>query len=357
MSNIQIKREKNSVAVLGIGKHEPITSIDTYKTDLIIALNYYNISLDEKLIKDYAVQYCRTYHPHFKTVVDKCNSSELRQIGTLGRLILRNQYVSPDHILLISDQLEALKKKYVKQKSVDPELKISIQDRMKEGVAKYGSEVDGAIDDFVRYKASTFDMKQYLLVNGISGGLAKKIGELYVPLLEEISSDDPELIEGYSNFTRLEMRKFRTFIKGIVDCCNQRSVTVVRKPRIVKAKPASVVTSKVQYLKEFPELNLRSADVTKLVGAREVWLYNTKYRKLSVLRGVDEGPLLVRGTGIYNHDLNTSGSKTIRNPTTFFAEMKSIGKRNLNAAYKGIAGTPIGPKTRLNPQTIILAIF
>lgn len=355
------KREQFQSIVTGGSKHEPVINEDNYRMDLVSALNWYNTFRDEKHIRTYATDFVKKFYPTFNQVVPKASDIEIRQIGTLGRLICRNQYLSPEHTLLLSEQLNKLQQKYKPVKTkvavVEETAKVSIQDRIKESADKYASAIDEAIDDFIINKTGTFDTKQHLMTNSISGPVAKKIAELYQPLYNELTSNDSEIIEGYSTFTKIQLRRFAAFVKSILDACAQHGVSaVVRKPRVTKAKPAVVVTSKVQYMKDCPELGLKSVEPTKLVGSKEVWLYNVQYRKLSLLKGTDNVALEIRGTSLYNYDLEISGTKTVRDPATFFQSL-SIGKRSLAAAYKSIT-TKAGPaKNRLNDQTIILAVY
>lgn len=358
MANLIVKREKNDATITGVGIHEPKVTEDNYRMDLITALNWYNVSRDDKAIKNYAVAFVKTHYPQYLNAVTKTAENELRQIGTLGRLIVRKQYISPEHQELIQKQLVNIKPDIptvVVEPTITP--KVNVQLHIKEAANKYATAVDEAIDEYIKTKSSKFDMKEYLMTNTITGIVAKRIGEIYAPLYDELTSSDPEIQEGY-NFTRLELRRFAAFIKTVIDCCNQHGVSArVRKPRVIKTKPASVVTAKVNYLKEFPELKLKSIEPSKLVGAKEIWLYNTVYRKISVIRGADDGTLLIRGTSIYNQDLEKSEVKMIRNPEDFFGTIKTIGKRALTSGFKSLTTKASLAKGRLNDQSIILAAY
>ena len=359
MANLIVKREKNDATITGVGVHEPKVSEDNYRMDLILALNWYNVSRDDKAVKNYAVNFVKTHYPQYLTAVTKTAENELRQIGTLGRLIVRNQYVSQEHQELIRNQLLNIKIDTPVVITVEPITtpKVNVQLNIKEAANKYATAVDEAIDEYIKTKSSKFDMKEYLMTNTVTGIVAKKIGEIYAPLYNELTSSDPEIQEGY-NFTRLELRRFAAFIKTVIDCCNQHGVSArVRKPRVIKTKPAVVVTAKVNYLKEFPELKLKSIEPSKLVGAKEIWLYNTVYRKISVIRGADDGTLLIRGTSIYNQDLEKSEVKMIRNPEEFFGGIKTIGKRALTSGFKSLTTKASLAKGRLNDQSIILAAY
>jgi len=362
MSDVQAKREKVATRLTGISKHEPTVSQGNYREDIAVALNYYNVLMDEKQLRLYAQSFVSQYYPQHKNILNRASDLEIRPVAMLGRLIMRGQYVSPEHTLLIANRLEEIShKKPVKvsepETSATPTSKPTIQDKIKEAVDKYAANVNEALDGFIQNKKSDFSMKQFLMTNEVSGAVAKKIADLYQPLLAEISSTDPDIQEGYSNFTKLQMKRYVAFVKGIIDDCAQHGVSAVaRKPRVKKVKPASSVVSKIQYLKEFPDLNLKSIDNTKLVGAKEVWLFNTVYRKLTVLKGTDGGVLDIRGTSLYNYDLELSGTKTIRDPAKFFADT-SLNKRSLTAAFKAIKTKAAVAKGRISEQVIILAAF
>jgi hypothetical protein len=165
------------------------------------------------------------------------------------------------------------------------------------------------------------------------------------------------LKEGYSQYTRRGLKQFADFVRQIVVDCNQHAVSTkaARKPRARKAKPASVIVKKLSYMKEYPELNLKSISAEKIIGATELWVYNTATRKLIVYYGADNGYLGVSGTSITNYDVEKSSVKTIRNPEQFFKALSSTGKRAINNAWKSIRAKTSKPRSRINGDMILLA--
>lgn len=107
-------------------------------------------------------------------------------------------------------------------------------------------------------------------------------------------------------------------------------------------------------MKEFPELKLKSELPVKIVGASEVWIYNTKYKKLQVYRSL--GALSIKGTTILNYDVATSGAKTMRKPelVTGFAGMT---KRTLGTEFKNMKTKESAVNGRINEECIILKVF
>ena len=107
-------------------------------------------------------------------------------------------------------------------------------------------------------------------------------------------------------------------------------------------------------MKEFAELKLKSAKPEDMIGAKEVWIYNTKYRKVQVYKS--NTGLAIKGTTLIGFDVVDSKSMTLRKPEDFFKGL-SIGKRALNAAFKTLKTKPATPNGRINEECIILGAF
>jgi hypothetical protein len=238
---------------------------------------------------------------------------------------------------------------------------VSIQDRIEEKARDLAGEIEGAIDEFITNKKSDFSAKNYLLAQSASAPVAKRIGEFYVRLYNEladaINQEDEQLVEGYSNFNKRELKAFHKFVGVIIEDCEQmvQTAKATRAPRKRKATPPSKVVGKLKYLKEFAELNLKSCKPEDILSATELWVYNTKYRKVQVYKA-DVGTLSVKGTTILGFSVKDSTSLTLRKPEEFFKNL-SLGKRALNAAIKKITTKPSTPNGRVNEECVLLGAF
>jgi hypothetical protein len=208
-------------------------------------------------------------------------------------------------------------------------------------------------------KVWDFNTKAHLLSNNVSGMVAKKIGDYYKLNVDEIdeaiAGTDEQLTEGYSFLTKTELKKFRAAIQSVVDDCAQHQVTV-KKPRAVKVKAPALVVKKLKYMFKHDLLNLKSINPADIVGAKELWIYNIKYRKLVAYVADDSDSLTVKGTTIINYSIAKSWSWTLRDPKKFFKDTQ-IGKRSLNAAAKTLTTKPVAPNGRINEETILLGAF
>lgn len=353
---------------------ERVLRPDHYMSDLIGALNYYNVNHDDKEKKKWFLKYIAQTDKKLAVELLKVDEYHFRYAGILARLLDGGSALQEKEFNHLQERIAFLKTQVgARQKSQDKADKkaadaakantnvISIQQRMDEKAHELAGEIEGAIDDFILNKTSDFSTKNYLLANQVAGAIAKRIGEFYVPLAAELreayEGKCPQLKEGYSNFTKRELKKFIEFVDGIISDCTQQVQTakVNRAPR--KRKPVSPIkqTAKVKYLKEFPELNLKSVAPSNMVDATEVWVYNTKYRRIAVYKA-EVGSLSVKGTTIVGFSVTESKQMTLRKPEEFFKGL-SIGKRALNAKLKTLTTKPAQPNGRINEETIILGAF
>jgi hypothetical protein len=348
---------------------------ETYRRDLIMALNYYNSNHDDKDKKKWFISHFAKIDKKTAVELLKVDEYHFRYAGILARIQDGGSALEQKELDFFQERIEFLKKQIgSRQKSQDKADKKaaataalvaaqpSIQQRMDEKAHELAGEIDGAIDDFIlsKGKNADFSAKNYLLANSVAAPIAKRIGEFYVStskeLREAIAGDDKQLVEGYSHLSKRELKKFADFVDQIITDCSQavQTAKATRAPRKRKPVPLSKQVAKVKYMKEFAELKLKSAKPEDIIGAKEVWIYNTKYRKVQVYKS-DSG-LAVKGTTLIGFDVVESKSMTLRKPEDFF---KGLGmtKRPLNAAFKTLKTKPATPNGRINEECIILGAF
>lgn len=353
---------------------EVVLNPETYKRDLLHALNYYNSNHDDKEKKKWFISHYAKIDKKAAVELLKVDESHFRHAGILARMIEGGSVLEENEMRHLTERTEALLAQINKrQKSEDKQDKKdavtaalvaaqpSIQQRMEEKAHEMAGEIEGAIDDFVINKKSDFSTKNYLLANQVAGPIAKRIGEFYVPLSKELQETlegkDEQLVEGYSNFTKRELKKFAEFVDNIIADCNQMVQTAKanRAPRKRKEVSPTKQVARMKYLREFAELNLKSVKPENIIGSTEVWFYNTKYRRIGVYRA--EGTTLaVKGTTIIGFDIKESKAFTLRKPEEFFKGL-SMGKRALTNAMKTLKTKPSAPNGRINEETILIGAF
>jgi hypothetical protein len=348
----------------GKGDGAPVVTQDEYRTSLMKALGYYNLNMDNSERAKVVLNYLKKTNKKYYDVLSKAPDYEFLSLGSVITILNKGEYLSDKDQKGIQDKLDSLYEcySYAQPEEVDPRPKapvISIEKRVIDAARTASEDIDYAIDKFIHSKVWDFNTKAHLLSNNVSGMVAKKIGDYYKLNVDEIdealAGTDEQLTEGYSFLTKTELKKFRAAIQSIVDDCAQHQVTV-KKPRAVKTKPPAIIVKKLKYMFKHDLLNLKSINPAEIIGAKELWAYNIKYRKLVAYVADDSDSLSVKGTTIINYSIAKSWSWTLRNPEKFFKDL-SIGKRNLNTAAKALTTKPTVPNGRINEETILLGAF
>ena len=230
---------------------------------------------------------------------------------------------------------------------------------------KKASGIMAHIDGFIDDRDYTFDVYKYLQEQAATPVIANKIKDNYSPLLEELllvdTKADHQLVEGYGNYKRTELKKFIKFVESIITSAstfiNNTKAMKTRKPRKKKVKTADQLTAKVKYCKSFPDLRLVSIDPSKIIEASSVWIYNTKYRKLGVYIAAPNQTLSIKGTTIINYNEELSVCKTLRKPEVQLGEFSTASKVALRKFLENINGKAASLNGRLNEDIVILKAF
>jgi len=348
---------------------EPMLDQDNYNVSLTNALVWYRDNVDEKKIRKYALEYFAKLGKKTEVLaINKADDYDVRQLGVLCRLVSNENVLSDDHMKTIDNMVNhiirknALPKKIKEDKTVVvPVATPSIQDRMDEKAHELAGEIEGAIDEFTTTKSTKFSTKNYLAANQVAAPIAKRIGDFFagrIPEIKEaIAGDNDQIVEGYSNFNKRELKKLLGFLEEIVSDCQQQiqNAKANRAPRKRKAVSPTKVVSKMKFMKEFAELKLKSCKPEDILTSTELWVYNTKYRKVTVYKS-DGGTLSVKGTTILGFDVKESKTMTLRKPEEFFKGL-AMGKRALNGAFKKLTTKPSAPNGRVNEECILLGAF
>lgn len=244
---------------------------------------------------------------------------------------------------------------------------ISIQDRLREAAGRMVEDLEDALENF-RQDPESFDPKAFKVLNLLKGKQAKAahariIRGFYERELDELTelasgNADEQLREGYSHLARKNVKKLIEFYQEIDSACEMlaQEQKVNRKPKAKKAKPADKIVAKLKYAKSNEPLKLVSVNPVDIVGAKELWVFNTKTRKLGKYVAEDFQELSVKGTSIIGFNLNTSVQKTLRKPEEQLKEFKNAGKVQLRKFLEDIKAVDIKLNGRINEDTILLKI-
>jgi hypothetical protein len=253
--------------------------------------------------------------------------------------------------------------KVVKEEKKKPEKpKISIQERIAEQISTFIGEIEGKIDDFTD---SDYKMKYDFYSNFVDKGCksvhARKLREYYLDeynaMVDLYNGEDEYLNEAWGHLNTNSIKRLMDFFGIIVDDLERiiKNASAQRKPRKTKQKSASKLIKNLKYQAEYPDLKLVSINPEKIVGANELWVYNTKSNRLGVyyaqnsVRGFS-----VKGCTIQQFDEKISIQKTARKPEDV---LSTLTKRSLKKKLKDMKTKDKPVTGRINAQTILLGAF
>lgn len=243
----------------------------------------------------------------------------------------------------------------------------SIQERLREVALSMTEDIETAIESW-QIDPEAFEPKAFKVLNLLKGKDAKAahariIRDQYTSSLAELEelasgSADEQLREAYSHRSKKQIRKLIDFYAEVNSACNMlmQESKVNRKPRAKKVVPADKIVSKLKYKKTDEPLKLVSINSTDIIGSKELWVYNTKTRKLGKYVAADFSELGVKGASITGFSEQLSVQKTLRKPAEQLKEFKSAGKVALRKFLEDIKATDTKMNGRINEETILLKV-
>ena len=263
----------------------------------------------------------------------------------------------------IDEEEEAAKAESNKKDVYTP----SIQERVRDAAYGMTEELEDAIENFQK-DPENFDPKAFKVLNllkgkGVKAAHARIIKDFYardLAELEELASGkgDEQLREGYSHRSKKQVKSLIAFYQEIASACDMltQEAKVNRAPRAKKAVPAEKIVAKLKYMKTNEPLKLVSISPTDIIGSKELWIFNTKSRKIGRYVAEEYKELGVKGTTITGFDANLSVQKTVRKPEEKLKEFKTAGKVQLRKFLDEINATDTKMNGRINEETILLKV-
>ncbi len=352
------------------------------------AMDYYRLESDIKTYKPVVVKWMESVGctkadiASVKKVKDNRISTTM---GAIAHCLLRGMQHQRADFNNGKDTAEWLRKQIVDviaqgKDDIDPEVAAaekeaekatvytpSIQERVRDAAMNMTEELEDAYQAF-QTDAENFDPKAFKILSllrgkGVKAAHARIIKDFYARDLAELNElasgkADEQLREGYSHRSRKQIKNFIVFLQEIESACKMlmEEAKVNKKPRAKKAVPAEKIVGKLKYLKTFEALKLVSVNPADILRAKELWVYNTKTRKLGKYVTTEFSELGVKGTSITGFDEHNSIQKTIRKPEEKLKEFKAAGKVQLRKFLDEINATDTKLNGRINEDTILLKV-
>lgn len=188
--------------------------------------------------------------------------------------------------------------------------------------------------------------------------IVKFYKEMEAELIELTVDKTEELVEGYSHLTIKEQKSLLKLVSTFISDGEKYvlSKKANRKPRAKKVTPATKQVAKVIYQKECADFKISSTSPAYIVGATEVYLFNTKTRVLKYLVTDNSNGFTVSGTTVKNYDAELSFKKKLRKPEEMIDAINKSTKLRALKALKALKTKDSPTDGRINADTVILKV-
>lgn len=309
--------------------------------------NYYNEQEDhKKALIEYLtmIDADKTYIKRIKSVP---KNYIVGTVGSMSRLLVRKWTMPAELIERHHKRIDDLLKHVVDDTpTAAPVIKryVAPKDIVLRGLIDH--QIDALLDD---------PDHKYSLYNELTKGQYSAIvTNAIVPWLRALVDEFEQ--EGYESLPKATKKKWVAFHQAMVDDAERftNNKKTVRAPRKKKTISTEKLIANLKYQKEFPELKIASIAPQMVIKAKQIWIYNTKYRTLTVFNSLTEDGLSVKGTTLINFDPKTSVTKTLRKPEVSIKSVLGAGKVELRKVMDNITTKPGLTTGRFNENTIIL---
>ena len=329
------------------------------------AFNWYSYFYGNTEAKEFILTYSKSIgrtKDELNAIKALPDSAFNRQAGWIARMMNRglepNERLKTYFITHYKTLLASTKKIVVVDTTPSAPI-VNVQQRIADKAAEHAGEIEGMLDDFMLDGCKTpFSVDAYLKSNNVTATVANKICEKFIPKAKEIATalTDKELAEGYTNFTKVQLKRYRDMLDAIVSECNAFSQQnkPIRKLRKKKEKSPEVLVAKMKYMKE--QGLLKSIPPEKVIGANQLWVYNTKTKVLAVYHSDNAKGFTVKGSTLQNFDEKLSIGKRLRKPEKTLLTVLESGKIKLRKIMEELTTMQLNLTGRINDDTILLRV-
>jgi len=246
---------------------------------------------------------------------------------------------------------------------VDATPTVSIQERLKEKVGEIAGDLEGAIDEYILSDYKNAPSPLAIMKDRAKGLHASRLIEQFkkrrIEFDDVLHTEDKQVREGYSNFTKPQLKKLIAYCDTIITDAMKIAgeAKVNRKKPKRKQKTADQLVANVKIGVEDTTYKIKSVPTKEIIGATQMWVFNTKYRKLGVYHAEDAGGFTIKGTTVQNFSESKSIQKILRKPETVLPDVLKAGKIALKNIMGNISSNDSALNGRLNEDIILLRVI
>lgn len=327
--------------------HEPTFTLVSDRIGLINGLNFYSQNHDLADSKKWALDWLKKNHPELAKKLAEVKYYRFSNRGFLCRMMERGYNFSPEQNAALLKFFQDLAKQ---EKIQEVEQKPTPQDKRP---AHKINPCMQSLDDVIEAAAGGKTPPK-LVLNDKKADVQEVVdycNKIIAEMTDYKEYYSPKMIANLGPV----LRKCREQGLGVIKALESKK-TIIATPK--KINPIAMAKN-VRYQKEDKTLGIKSAAITSVIGARKLYAYDTKARKLRCYVSNSAQGFMFSGTTLKNFDPDKSICKTIRKPEEFFSKFKDgITMSALNKAFKALTTveSKIWSGGRFNENLIVLKV-
>ena len=244
----------------------------------------------------------------------------------------------------------------------EPVVRVSIQERLAEKTSENIGDLEGHFDNVIKNVKAEFKPHDFFVARNVPQAQLTKYEKVFESRKEELlaaqSKQDAQLVEAYKHYKAADFKRVIGWIDNLLAAIEQyRGVKqATKKARTKKVPSKQKLIAKLNYALEDKELKIVSINPADIIGATELWVYNSKTRKIGKYVAQEFKTLSVKGSSIENFDETKSVNKTIRKPEEKLKEFAKAGKVQLRKFLAEIKAVESRLNGRINADTLLLKV-
>ena len=340
------------------------------------ALNFYNYYLNRDdyipIIQEYMV---RNHYDAKDVAAYKHIPKTIGSIVTTGKIARMYNRGMPNWNEDYKEQLdngisstlsvchEILRRKKSEPKETNTKPKPNVHEIMKEKVrTSVLCELEGMLDTWCtsNTKVVKFPIASVLRGENIpvsaTGDVKEWLTKQRNEYNEAFEKTCDQMVEGYSYLSKPGLRNR---IKALDDMLNElvlykSSKAAARKPRVKKPQSAIKQVQRLKYLTEHKDYAIQSCDPTRIIGATKLFVFNVKYRRLTMFYSNGPNGFTVKGTTIKDFNEDLSYAITLRKPEDYLPIIAAKTEKQIEKALKELKTKRKSANGRINQETILI---
>lgn len=344
-------------------KQEPEPCTEVFATNdirYIEIFSYYNYYYGSE--KKFILEYMNgRFNKDEINIIDSTVNWKFQPVHSAVARMIKRGWALPDRFVdNLNKRIKQIIDEYQPPQLEQAKAPINVQAHARQKQSMLIGTFDLEIDDFLKGYTTKFSPYEYLHKMQVNPAHATTLAEHYEKLLKEIDEvdSDADLKYAYRNMSNKQRKNYKAFVELIINDANRwanNKKTITRAPRKVKAVTPEKLVKYLKYKQEERDVKLVSVNPVNIIGAKQLWTYNHKYKSLAVYHALDGG-LTIEGSTIKNFNPQDTIGKTLRKPEATLNTLVNAGAVTLRTVMSNITTKPWKPNGRINKDTVLVKV-